>query len=472
MAPRILSVLAIGLSVAAFAGMPDGSIEDFIDSEMPAAGVPGLSYATVANGEIVSAGVHGVVRLGDDTEVEPETPFLAGSISKSFTALAVMQLVEAGEVDLDTEVSSYLSGFLGQPAGAITVRQLLSHTSGFSTLQGNASHTDSTSESDELERRVDALASVTPAYEPNERWEYSNTNYQILGRLIEVVSGQEYQSYVEANILDPVGMQHSFVSDGEIHDSMATGHTPWFGTRRPLPENETDRGTAPQGGVIASAMDLALYMEMMMNGEDDVLSAEGKVEMMSPASEASPFYGFGWFLDTDNGTAWHDGSSPGVETLATMIPAEQTAIVVLVNGGSGMGFGETAELRNGITARALGLPSDGESSRWLQKGTFVALVFLPLVYLLSMIWAWRSRVEIRAKSGAFGLFSLWFPLLTTVGAAWVMVWLVPNLFGVPLGTLIVFQPDLALVLIAGAAFGILWAAFRLVVAYTATSEPA
>ena len=157
---------------------------------------------------------------------------------------------------------------------------------------------------------------MTPAYEPGERWEYSNTNYQILGRLIEVVSGQEYQAYVAANILEPVGMEHSFVADGEIHESMATGHTPWFGTKRPLAENTTDRGTAPQGGIVASASDLARYLQMMMNGEDDVLSAEGKALMMRPASAASPFYGFGWFLDSGNGSVWHSGSTPGVETLA------------------------------------------------------------------------------------------------------------------------------------------------------------
>ena len=151
---------------------------------------------------------------------------------------------------------------------------------------------------DELARRVDRLAAVTPAYEPGERWEYSNANYEILGRLIEVVSGQDYQTYVAANILEPVGMEHSFVADGEIHESMATGHRPWFGTKRPLPENATDRGTAPQGGIVASASDLARYMQMMMNGEDDVLSAEGKALMMRPASAASPFYGFGWFVDS------------------------------------------------------------------------------------------------------------------------------------------------------------------------------
>ncbi|MCP3975619.1 MAG: beta-lactamase family protein [bacterium] len=469
---RFLAVLALGLSAASHAGVPEGSIEDFIDSEMPASGVPGLAYAVVSDGEITSVGAHGVVRIGGDSEVTPDTPFVTGSISKSFTALAVMQLVEAGRIDLDAGVSHYVDGFSGRHAGAITIRQLLTHTSGFSTLQGNVSHTDATRGKDELARQVDRLAGVNPAYKPDERWEYSNTNYQILGRLIEVVSGQEYQAYVAANILEPVGMEHSFVADGEIHESMATGHRPWFGTKRPLPENTTHRGTAPQGGIVASASDLARYMQMMMNGEDDVLSAEGKALMFRPASDSSPFYGFGWYVDSGNRSVWHSGSSPGFETLATMLPAEKKGVVVLANGGSGIGFGETTQLRNGITARAIGLDYGGEGSRWSQKTLFIFLVLLPFIYLLSMVWAWRRRVTIRAKSGIFGLFSLWFPLLTTLGAAWVMLWLVPSLFGVPLGTIRLFSPDLGLAMVAGAVTGVLWAGFRLGVAYTGESGPA
>jgi CubicO group peptidase (beta-lactamase class C family) len=450
-----------------FAGSSEGSIEDFIDTEMPASGVPGLAYAVVTDGEITSVGARGVVTTGGATEVTPDTPFVIGSISKSFTALAVMQLVEAGDVDLDAEISQYLDGFSSQPAGAITIRQLLSHTSGFSTFQGNASHTDATSGKDELARQVDALAEVKPAYEPDERWEYSNTNYQILGRLIEVVSGQEYQAYVAVNILQPVGMEHSFVADGEIHESMATGHRPWFWTKRPLPENATDRGSAPQGGIVASAGDLALYMQMMMNGEDDVLSAEGKALMMRPASELSTFYGFGWYLDAENGTAWHSGLSPGFETLATMVPSEQKGVIVLVNANGGIGFGETTQLRNGITARAMGLDYGGEGSRWSQKTLFIGLVLLPIVYLLSIVWAWFHREEIRSKSGISGLFSLWFPLLTTLVAAWIILWLMPTLLGSPLGNINLFQPDLGLALIATAVTGVLWAAFRLGLAYTA-----
>ncbi len=463
---RLLAVLVFGVSAAIPAGTRDGSIEDVITAEMPASGVPGLAYAVVTDGAISSAGARGVVRAGGHTQVTPDTPFATGSISKSVTALAVMQLVEAGKVDLDAELSQYLEAFSGRPAGASTIRQLLSHTSGFSTLQGNASHADDTGGTDELARLVDRLSETAPAHEPGERWEYSNTNYEILGRLIEVVSGQDYQAYVAANILEPVGMTDSFVADGEVHDSMATGHRPWFGTKRPLRDTRTHRGTAPQGGVVASAHDLALYLQMMMNGRDDVISAEGKALMMRPASPASPSYGFGWFIDSGTGTVWHPGSTPGFESLATMVPAEKDGVVVLVNGGSGIGFGETTQLRNGVTAAALGLDYTGEGSRWSQKALFIGLVLLPIGYLLSMVWSWRHRTAIRAKSGVFGAFSLWFPLLTTLVAAWVVLYLVTTLLGAPIGTLRLFQPDLGVLLIATSVTGVLWAVFRLGVAYT------
>ena len=292
---QLLAVLALGLSAVLPAGAPQGSIDVVIDREMPASGVPGLAYAVVTDGEITAVGARGVVRQGEDTEVTPDTPFLTGSVSKSFTALSVMQRVEAGDIDLDATLESYLPAFSGRPSGAVTIRQLLTHTSGWSTLQGNTSHSDGSDGTDELARRVDRLAEMTPAHAAGDWWEYSNTNYEILGRVIEVVSGQDYQTYVTDNILGPVGMADSFVADGEVHDSMATGHRPWFGTTRPLPENSTSRGTAPQGGVVASATDLARYLTVMMNGQDDVLSAAGKATMMRPAGAASPFYGFGWF---------------------------------------------------------------------------------------------------------------------------------------------------------------------------------
>ena len=443
-----------------------GSMDDFIASEMPKAGAPGVAYAVMDGGGIVS-GERGEILLGSGRAMTSDTPFVIGSIAKSFTALAMMQLVEAGTVELDSPASEYLEMFANGPARTVTVRQLLSHTSGYSTLQGNDNLIEPSRSADGLGRQVERIAQWALAHQPGTRWEYSNANYYVLGALIERVSGRDYASYIQEEILEPVGMAHSFVADGESHDTIAVGHTPWFGMKRPVKKTATHRMSAPVGGIIASAGDMTRYLAMMMNGEDDIISAAGKAEMMRPAGDVSPFYGFGWYVDPDRGTVSHTGLTPGVETLAIMMPAEQKGAVVLINSGSGMGFGESSTLFNGIAAKALGLDfvEAGAGGRWSRKALFLTFALLPVLFGFSMVQSWRLRTGLRAKSGLFGAFSLWFPLLMTLALAWTCVLLIPQLFGVSIGTLRLFSPDLALVLVASAVTGVTWAVFRLALFY-------
>lgn len=454
-----LVLLVLGLVASARAAPPSEAIEAFIDRELPASGAPSVAYALVLDGEVDTVGARGIAA---------DTPFLTGSISKSFTALAVMQLVEAGKLDLDDTVDVHLEAFAGRPAGKISIRQLLGHSSGYSTMQGNR-RTGDEGAGRTLEAEVEQLASLAPANPPGTSWAYSNANYQILGRVIEVVSGESYGSYIESKILRPIGMEHSFVADGEIHPEVARGHVPWFATKRQLPPYQTPASAGPQGGVLATAEDLARYMQTLLNGQDDVLSAAGKAALLQPADEVATAYGLGWFLDLEGGRVWHSGASPGTETLATMIPARRAAVVVLINAGSGMGFGMNTQLSQGITARALGLDEQDVGGNWGAKLTFSMLLLLPLGYAASTVWAWLGRAELRAKTGAFGLFSLWFPLLTTVLAATFILTLVPLMFGAPLSTVRRFSPDLALCLTATAVCGVVWALLRLAIAYTGRS---
>lgn len=465
----ILSLFIFVFATSLQTSTASESINEFVVAEMARAGAPGLAYAVVENGEI-SAGAQGEILIGSGRMVTPDTPFVIGSISKSFTAMALMQLVEAGKIDLDAGISQYLDMFSGRPSGAITIRQLLSHTSGFSTLQGNDTPADRADNANALLYQVDRIAQWTPAYEPGAKWDYSNANYYVLGAVIEVVSGQDYAAYVETRILEPIGMAHSFVADGERHDNIATGHLPWFGAKRRVKEGRTDRLSAPIGGVIASASDVARYLAVMMNGQDDIISARSKAEMMRPASTASPFYGFGWGVDTANGIVSHTGLTPGIETLASMVPEEGKGVVVLVNSGSGMGFGENANLFNGVSAKALSQEYAADQSQWGRKGLFAMFVLLPFLFVAGMVVAGFRRDGLRAKYGFSGAFSLWFPLVMTIALAWTAVHLIPRLFGVSLETLNRFSPDLALTLVLTAATGVIWAVVRLAVFYIRRSD--
>ena len=461
----ILALAALSILFVLQAIAAPLSLGEFAANELEAAGLPGVSYALVDQGTVTSSAL-GSAELGTDRPVTSDTPFQIGSISKSFTAIAILQLVEAGDVDLDGEVSQYLNPFQNTPAGAITIRQLLSHTSGYSTRQGNDPHTDRTESEDALSRQVDRIAQSAPVTAPGTNWDYSNANYILLGGVIEAVSGVRYERYIEANILVPLGMKNSFVGPSGISDRMATGHTPWFGSKRAIKDHKPSRAIAPAGGIIASANDLALYLDMLLNEEDDILSAESKALMMRPASDLSPFYGLGLALDPNEGTAYHAGTSPGTETLAVLLPSERKGVVVLVNAGSGMGFGETANLINGIAAQALGLEFERIGGTWGRKSLFLMFAALPLFFGAGVPQAWLGRERLRAKSGAVGAFSFWFPVLMSVALAWVTISLIPGLFGVSISTLSVFSPDFAIILWATAVTGVVWAVFRLFVYYS------
>ena len=462
---RISAIFLMLLALLAPASA--GELDDFVAQQMRDSALPGIAWAAI-DGENVTTGASGHTVKGGQERVTSNTPFVIGSISKSFTALAVMQLAEAGKVDLDASVRAYLPEFVGKAAGAITIAQLLGHTSGYSTLQGNSAPADSESGGDAIARRAAWYADQAPANPPGSRYEYSNANYLVLGRVIEVVSGMPYADYISAKIFEPLGMEHSYVSGDGQHTALATGHTPWFGSMRPVGAQgePAGLGSAPQGGIVSTASDMALYLRMMLNGQDDILSAAGKVRMLQPAADASPGYGFGWMLNSEEQSAYHTGMTPGFEAIAAMIPTKQRGALVLTNGVSGMGFAETTQLRYGTVARALDLPPPGDTGRGMRIVNFLAMALAPVVLLIAMAWAWIKREGLRAKrSSAFGRVSLWLPLFAMAAVAWVCVALIPQLFGVSITTLALYQPDMALLLKATAVLGVLWAVLRLVVAY-------
>lgn len=191
----VAGVLIVGactaLVVDTMHRMPSGRTVDeravsYVGEQLRAQGAPGSAFAVVRDGRISVSGT-----IGDGVTIN--TPFLLGSLSKSFTALAVMQLVDNGVVGLDDPVTRYIPWFrTAEPAAVITVRQLLNHTSGLPTWAGTVdlSRPDTT-----LEQRVRQVAEVSPVTPPGAVFHYGNTNYAILGLLIEQATGMNYPDY-------------------------------------------------------------------------------------------------------------------------------------------------------------------------------------------------------------------------------------------------------------------------------------
>lgn len=448
------------------AGVGNSQLDAFIETELPASAAPGLAYARIDHGEVSARGFGERVK-GTAEDVTSDTPFPIGSVTKSFTALAIMQLLEAGKLSLEDPVSKHLPAFAGEPASKVTLRQLLNHTSGFSTIQGNSLHVDADVAQLGLIEYANILAHVAPLHAPGTIWQYSNLNYQILGAVIECASGQSYASYIEANIFKPLGMTHSAVVIGAVPPSTAIGHRPWFGSARAAAQSDRLAINAPTGGIVSSAQDMGRYLTMWLDGKDDIVKASTKALIVTPSGPASPTYGLGWSIDRAHKTIYHTGLVPGAEALASFSPSEAKGVVVMVNANSGLGFADNWYLINGVAARALGQIQEDDGSRFWPKMAYLSIVALPLLFVLFAIVSWRGRYSLRAKRHSKpGKLSLWFPLVAMVGLAWFLIALLPRVFGASIATLQLYQPDFALCLIITAIVAPAWAMLRLALAYT------
>ena len=179
-------------------------IERFIQEEMKVQRIPGLALGIVRDGRI--AYVRGFGKADDSGRpVTPRTPFIIGSLSKSFTAMAIMQLVESGKVELDAPVQRYLPWFrVADEAAsrAITVRQLLNQTSGLSTKTGRSFQGNGDTSDAALERTVHKLRTVGLTAPVGTKHQYSTLNYSVLGLIVQAVSGRSYESYLQTKVFD------------------------------------------------------------------------------------------------------------------------------------------------------------------------------------------------------------------------------------------------------------------------------
>ena len=202
-------------------------IEGFVQDEMAAQRIPGLALGIVEGARV--AYVRGFGTADDSgTEVTPQTPFIIGSVSKSLTALAVMQLVEVNRIELDAPVRQYLPWFrvADEKASAeITVRHLLNHTSGLSTKTGRSFQGDGDTSDTALEQAVRKLDSAELTEPVGSKHQYSTINYSVLGLIVQTVAGQPYERFVQTRIFDPLQMGDSFTSEESARASGSRDRT-------------------------------------------------------------------------------------------------------------------------------------------------------------------------------------------------------------------------------------------------------
>lgn len=439
----LMLALMIGFGGAAAAGLErNGTAVDvdeigaFVESEMARGGIPGLALAVVRGDQVVY--LQGYGRADDDGRpVTPQTPFTIGSISKTFTALAIHQLAADGRIELNALVQRYLPDFTladAEAAAHITVQQLLDHTSGLPKSAGEEAYQlDPQYTTAELV----AQAAVVPNRPAGESYEYCNLNYLLLGMVIERVSGESYTAYVREHVWQPLEMEHSYFSEAEAV-GLATGYRTLFGLRFPY-QATTPPGMIPSGYGISTAEDLSHLAVAYLNA--------GKYRQASVLDSAS-YYDIYWNRLVGATVSVETSQSGGTLNFngdIHLLPGRGVGVVVLTNTrhlwDSVLPVTTAASIASGIAYRVAGertpaLPAMSLwQSYWLLDG----------VALLLLSWAWFRLWRFVRPGRSIGPWR-WHPPLAMLldGSLGLLL-----LAGVPLlanqhwDYLLTSQPDLA-----------------------------
>jgi CubicO group peptidase (beta-lactamase class C family) len=435
------------------------AVDGYLNTQMNDLGIPGMALGIVEDGEIAHLQGYGTA---DSTgrEVTPQTPFHVGSVTKSFTALAVMQLVEAGKIDLDAPIQAYLPWFTladEEAAAKITVRNLLNHTSGISTYDGNRGFTSN----EDLEARVRGLNNRALSEPVGETFQYSNINYDIAGFIVEKVSGQSYADYVAEHIFEPLEMRHAYASEADaLADGLAAGHLYMFGKAVEL-NRSTPPSHLPSGYLMASAEDLAHYAVAQLNdgryGDAQIVSPENMFELQRPAvptTTGDSTYAMGWVNGSMDGTStlWHDGADGRNYAIMILMPDSDSGFILLANA---IGFAQVRqghELALNIFNLLNGKPAAPVSSSFGPMFLYWAIVLTPFLMLLGIVLTWRYW---RGKSMLHTLLVVL--LFGGTASLWLIV--MSNLLQSPIWSgfrVNISNPELAYSLLAGTVLGFGW----------------
>lgn len=258
-----------------------------------------------------------------------DTPMFLASAGKMFTAVSVLQLVEAGRIDLDAPLGRYLPDYPNRETAKVTIRQLLQHRDGTGDI-GILARNQGANRA--RVRTIDDILELNgdrpPAFEPGSRAHYSNYGYVLLGAVVEQVSGQSYYDYVSDNIFGPAEMSHAGFPDLDHLANVATGYTTFYGEEPGLVSHRDVlpwRGT-PAGGGVASATDLQKFFDALRSGK---LVSPATLELATTGDASG--WGLGFLVNpgTNRRSFGHGGGSYGMDVAAHHYPGTDTTFICL-----------------------------------------------------------------------------------------------------------------------------------------------
>src|SRR5579862_1480948 len=314
------------------ADAPSDPVTQFVHAEMQRQHIPGLTLLVSRDGTPIRSEGYGLSNVELNVAAKPESIFQSGSVGKQFTATAIMMLVEAGNVGLDDPLTKY---FPEAPASwqQVTVRELLSHTGGFTDYPDNFDMRKDYTEADLLK----IVEGIPLAFPPGTKWSYSNLGFLTLGILIHKVTGQFYGDFLQERIFKPLGMSTTrIISEADIVPNRSAGYRLVHGELKNQEWVSPTLNTTADGALYFSILDLAkwdaaLYTEKLLKRSS--LEQMWTVVPLKNGQPNSGHYGFGWEMETDNGhrVIEHGGAWQGFETHISRYVDDRLTVVVLTN---------------------------------------------------------------------------------------------------------------------------------------------
>jgi CubicO group peptidase (beta-lactamase class C family)/D-alanyl-D-alanine dipeptidase len=313
-------------------------LQPFIEHEMRSKNLPAISIALVDDQKIVWSRGFGFANPEDSVRATSKTIYRVGSVSKLFTDIAVMQLVEQGKLDLDAPVSRYVPSFHPDNpfGGDITLRQLMSHRSGLVREPPVGHYFDDGSPT--LSQTIASLNDTKLVYAPNTKTKYSNAAIALVGDVLATVEKQRFESYLKKAVLDPAGMSSSAFARNEVPARQIASAYMWTLDKRTFPAPTFDLGMAPAGSMYTTVDDLGRFMSMLIAGgrgaKGQVLRRATLEDMWKPQF-ARPGqkmgYGIGFGLSELRGhrVVGHGGAIYGFATELSALPDDKLGVVVV-----------------------------------------------------------------------------------------------------------------------------------------------
>lgn len=322
--------------------------------------LPGLSVAVERNGRPVYTQGIGLARVESGVPVTPETVFRIGSVTKQFTAAAILRLAEQGQLSLDDEITKFIPDYPTR-ANRVTLRHLLNHTSGIRSYTSLGARWASRMAEDLSHEEMLALFQDEPFdFAPGERWLYNNSGYYLLGMVIERASGRSYSDYLQQEFLSPLGLENTSYCPNRPGARHAGGYKPSAGGAAVAdPFSMTHPYAA--GALCSTAQDLVKWNRALVEGR--VVTPESYREMASAgtlASGAPLGYGYGLAIGALEGVrrVSHGGGINGFAASLSYYPEHDVTIAVLANSGAA----NLAQLEAHLARAALGLPPQTRSN--------------------------------------------------------------------------------------------------------------